>query len=201
MRTPFRLGLAFALLIVSAGQVRGQTEGPIHQAIAEAFAGVAPPAAEPQSPAPRPIAFEYSDAYRTRARIHKAASIATLPLFATELALGQSLYSNYPNGRHSGKAGAHVAIGTGIIGLYGVQAVTGVMNLMEARKDPSQRKLRLAHSILMLASGAGFAITPLTAPGNEFRSGPGHPQVHRAMAIGSIGVGTVGYLLMLFGGR
>src|SRR5215218_5531814 len=34
-----------------------------------------------QTAAPKP-AFEYSDAYRTRAKIHKVASFATLPLFA-----------------------------------------------------------------------------------------------------------------------
>lgn len=194
------VALVVAVLIAPAHQAKTQRDGPIHHAITAAFSNPSF-TLEPQSPAPRPVAFEYSDAYRTRAKIHKMASIATLPLFGTELALGQSLYNNYPNSRNDAKKGAHVAIGTGIIGLYGVQAVTGVMNLMEARKDPSGRKLRLAHSVLMLASGAGFAITPLTAPGGGFRSAPAQPQLHRAMAIGSIGVGTVGYLLMLFGGR
>ena len=192
--------LVLACLLIPAHPARAQADGPIHRAIATAFTDEAP-GLDPQSPAPRPVAFEYSDAYRTRAKIHKIASIATLPLFGTELALGQSIYNNYPNSRHTGKSAAHAAIGTGIIGLYGVQAVTGVMNLMEARKDPSHRRLRLAHSILMLASGAGFAITPLTAPGGEFRTAPRQPQLHRAMAIGSIGVGTVGYLVMLFGNR
>jgi len=37
-------------------------------------------------------AVEHSDAYQTRAKIHKYASFATLPLFAAEVALGQSLY-------------------------------------------------------------------------------------------------------------
>jgi len=195
------LAFVFAVLIAPAHPSQTQLDGPIHHGIATAFPASVSFALEPQSPAPRPVAFEYSDAYRTRAKIHKIASFATLPLFGTELALGQSLYNNYPNSRDDPKKAAHVAIGTGIIGLYGIQAVTGIMNLMEARKDPSAGKLRLAHSILMLASGAGFAITPLTAPGGGFRSAPGQPQLHRAMAFGSIGVGTVGYLLMLFGAR
>ena len=41
-------------------------------------------------------AVEHSDAYLTRAKIHKIASFATLPLFAAELVLGQSLYPARP---------------------------------------------------------------------------------------------------------
>ena len=42
-------------------------------------------------------AIEHSNAYQTRAKIHKYSSFATLPLFAVEVALGQSLY-NTPRG-------------------------------------------------------------------------------------------------------
>src|SRR3954468_7647355 len=57
------------------------------------------PAQEPDAQSQRPKAIEYSDAYETRAKIHKYASYATLPLFATEVALGQSIY-NDPNARN-----------------------------------------------------------------------------------------------------
>ena len=43
-------------------------------------------------PALHAAAVQHSDAYQTRAKIHKYASYATLPLFAGELALGQSLF-------------------------------------------------------------------------------------------------------------
>jgi hypothetical protein len=194
---------ALACLMVPAQRAAAQ-QGPIHDAVASLASSTALAAVsddEPQSPAPRKLAFEYSDAYRTRAKIHKYASVATLPLFATEFALGQSLY-NKPS---DSKQGAHIAIGTGIIGLYGVQAVTGVWNMVEARKDPSTagKKRRLAHSILMLASGAGFAITPAFAPDREDRreSGNASAGTHRAVAFTSIGIGTAGYLLMLLGGK
>jgi len=39
------------------------------------------------------VAVEHSDAYQTRAKIHRVASYATLPLFAAELALGASIYN------------------------------------------------------------------------------------------------------------
>ena len=202
-RTQTRLSavVALAFLLVPARRSAAQ-ERPIHDAAATIANSTALTlAAETQSPRPRVAAFEYSDAYKTRAKIHKYASFATLPLFATEFALGQSLYSN-PS---ESKKGAHIAVGSGIIGLYGVQAATGVWNLVEARKDPNTdgKKRRLVHSILMLASGAGFAITPAFAPGEHDRleSGYGSASAHRAVAFTSIGIGTAGYLVMLLGGK
>ena len=148
-------------LVLPAHRAAAQEDGPIHAAVATAFSdATALPAVDPQSPAPRQLAFEYSDGYKTRAKIHKYASFATLPLFATEYWLGQSTYNNLSDG----KKNAHVAVGTAIVGLYAAQAVTGVWNLVEARKDPHGRGKRMAHGILMLASGAGFAITPMLAP-------------------------------------
>jgi hypothetical protein len=79
------------------------------------------------------------------------------------------------------------------------------MNLLEAKKDPNPdgKKRRLTHAILMLASGAGFAITPMVAPGDrdELEVGSSSESTHRAVAFTSIGIGTAGYLLMLFGGK
>jgi hypothetical protein len=192
-----------AVVLLPALPAAAQEAGPIHAAIANAV-GTTPlvvSADDAQTPAPRHVAFEYSDGYKTRAKIHKYAAFATLPLFAAEVALGQSLYNNPSNS----KSGAHVAVGTGIIGLYGVQGVTGVWNLVEANKDPNQegKKRRLTHTILMLASGAGFAITPAFAPGHrdELEVGHSSANTHRAVAYTSIGIGTVGYVMMLFGGK
>jgi nitrite reductase/ring-hydroxylating ferredoxin subunit len=50
-------------------------------------------------------------------KIHKVASFAILPLFATELVLGQSLYDD---GGSGAKKGAHVAVGVGIGTLFGI---------------------------------------------------------------------------------
>src|SRR4051794_6657907 len=167
MRSLVVVGCVFSALVLPARHAAAQEDGPLHAAIANATGSgaltlpVSTEADDRQSPAPRHVAFEYSEGYRTRAKIHKYAAFATLPLFATEVWLGQSTYDN-PS---EGKKGAHIAVGTSIIGLYGVQAVTGVWNLVEANKDPVKRKRRTLHSILMLASGAGFAITPMVAPG------------------------------------
>jgi hypothetical protein len=160
------------------------------------------PASAQGAPAVHPGAITYSDGYLLRAKIHKYASFATLPLFATEVALGQSIY-NDPTNAESRK-GAHIAVGTGIIGLFGVNAVTGVWNMVEDRHNPEGRKLRLVHGLLMLTANAGFFATAATGPhGREhgFATPPSESDkaLHRDLAIGSIAIGTVGYTIMLFG--
>ena len=165
-------------------------------------------AQDPQAPAAgqsAPVhagAVTYSDGYLLRAKIHKYSSFATLPLFATEYALGQSIY-NDPSGTET-KKGLHVAVGTGIISLFGVNAVTGVWNMLEDRHNPQGHKLRLVHGILMLTANAGFLATAATGPHGEGRrfsasTSSSSRSLHRNLALGSMGVGTIGYSLMLFG--
>ena len=138
-------------------------------------------------------------------KIHKYASYATLPLFATELSLGESIYSNPDSGA---KKGIHGAVGAGIIGLFGVNGVTGIWNLWESRHDENGRKLRIAHSVLMLAATGGFVATWATAPSTDdtdthqgLARFDNNRVLHRNLAISSIGVGTAGYLIMLFKGK
>jgi hypothetical protein len=148
-------------------------------------------------------AIEHSSAFRTRSKIHKYASFATLPLFATEVALGQSLYT--ANSTTDAKRGAHAAVGAGITALFGVETVTGLWNMFgkEGRMDKEGRTRRLVHGLLMLAADIGFVATTASAPGHEGgRSGPSYADsrsTHRTLAIASISVGTAGYLVMLLG--
>ena len=149
----------------------------------------------------RPVAIEYSDGYYKRAKIHKYASFATLPLFATEVALGQTVY-NDPNARTSAARNAHIAVGTGITALFGVNTVTGVWNMWESRNDPSHHKLKLLHGILMLGADAGFVATFASGPGGRVSSTlDAQKQTHRSIALTSIGLATGSYLLMLFGNK
>jgi hypothetical protein len=150
-----------------------------------------------QGSAPPPVAFSYSDAYRTRAKIHRIASYATLPLFATEAIVGQSLYTD-PT---SGKKSAHLAVATGMGVLFGVNTVTGVWNLIEARQDPSHRGTRLLHGILMLAADGGFLATAALGPSEHSGNFADARSTHRTVAFTSIGLATAGYLVMLLGGH
>ena len=79
-----------------------------------------------------------SDAYYTRAKIHKVASWATLPLLGTEAILGQNLY-NDPQGHQSWYRGAHIAVGTAITGFFVAQTATGVWNLVDSWNDPNHK--------------------------------------------------------------
>lgn len=154
-------------------------------------AGVA--SAVAQAPVRRPVAYTYSDGYELRAKIHRYASFLTLPIFGAQYLLGNKL----DEGRAPESVRAsHAAIATTMVGLFGVNTVTGVWNLWEGRNDPAHRTLRFAHALLMLASDAGFVATGMLAPTND---GGGNQSLHKSVAITSMGVATAGYLLMLFG--
>jgi hypothetical protein len=145
-------------------------------------------------------AVEHSSAYQMRAKIHKYASFATLPLFAAEVALGQSL-----DGSNDSKKGAHAVVGAGIVGLFAVNTITGVWNMFgEGRQDTEGRTLRLVHGLLMIAADVGFLATTASAPStgqNGALTFEADKSTHRNLAIASVSVGTVGYLMMLFGNR
>jgi hypothetical protein len=158
-------------------------------------AAAAPQESTAQPTAPPPKAFEYSDAYKTRAKIHKMASLATLPLFATEAVLGQSLYNHETDGKKS----AHLVVAGAIGGLFAVNTTTGVWNLVEARNDPNHRGRRLLHGLLMLGADVGFLATAALGPESENGIRQESASTHRAVAFTSIGLASAGYLVMLFG--
>jgi len=158
----------------------------------------ASPARDPQAAlTPRPMAFEYSDAYRTRLKIHKYASFATAPLFIAQFAVGQKLYDGNAS---DGTRSAHSALAVSTAALFGVNTVTGVWNLYEGRKDPNKSRKRKLHGILMLAADAGFVATGMLAPDDDDEGegeGGGNRSTHRTVALASMGIATVAYLIML----
>jgi hypothetical protein len=147
----------------------------------------------------RPAPVEYSDAYRVRAKIHKIASFAMLPLFIGNYAAGQKLYNS--TGESDSTRSLHVALAGTTGALFAINTITGAWNLLEGRKDPNHRTRRLAHGLLMMAADAGFLATAMLAPEGEGRRGVDSSgrRTHRAVAITSMGIATVGYLIMLLG--
>lgn len=149
-----------------------------------------------------PPPFEYSDGYRLRAKIHKLASWAMLPLFATEAYVGQKMFNDVSTAT-DGNRRLHKTVAWGIGGLFAINTVTGVPNLIESRQDPHKSDLSLIHGVLMLVADAGFLTTALTRPNSQTPAGldiytPKKNQ-HLTIAYASISVATVSYLLMLFG--
>lgn len=162
-----------------------------------AFALPGSQAAPAQTPPTRPKAIAYSDAYVLRRKIHKYASIATLPLFVGEFAIGQKLYNG---NRSESWRSAHSGLATGVAVLFGVNSVTGVWNLWEGRKNPTGRSKRMIHGILMLGADAGFVATAALAPhereGGQVQS-TGRGSTHRTVALSSMGVAVFSYVYML----
>lgn len=136
-------------------------------------------------------AIEYSDWYDRRLTIHRIGSYTMLPLFGAEYVLGNQLIHG---DQSSAMKGAHVAVATGIGALFTVNTVTGVWNLWDARSDPAGRTRRTLHAITMLASDAGFIWTG--AIGGDAKRSNDNARRHRNVAIGSIGIATIGTAMM-----
>ena len=144
-------------------------------------------------------AIQYSDQYYTRLTIHRYGSYVMLPLFGAEYALGQNLINDASPA--SWLKPAHFGVALGIGALFTVNTVTGAMNLWESRDDPANRTLRITHTVLMLASDAGFMITGAVTPSHhstDFARIQSQRNTHRNWAIGSMALSTVGTGLMWF---
>jgi len=187
MRTSIRVFFLMAILCLAAPAARAQSaDGGSDQ---------------DQGQTARPQAIEYSEGYETRAKIHKVASWATLPLLGTEAILGQQLY-NDPQGRLSSYKTPHIVVGTAITGLFAVNTVTGVWNLVEGWHDPHHKTLRLVHGFSMLAADVGFVAAYGTGPGGRnLVNFDTQKNTHRAVVFTTMGVATASYLLMLFGNK
>jgi hypothetical protein len=146
-------------------------------------------------PRPRVHAIEYSNAYATRLEIHKIGSYAMLPLFGTEYYLGDRLIKGKASGN---ERSLHSGVALGIGALFTINTVTGAWNLWDSRKDPSGRSKRIVHSVLMTAADAGFALAAASAGDDDEGEGGDDANTHRAIALTSIGISTVGTVLMWF---
>lgn len=144
----------------------------------------------------RPRAIEHSDFYYVRLGIHRYASYAIVPTFIVEYALGQSLY-NHPPGS-SGTRTAHSVVAVGLVGLFGLNTVTGAWNLWDSRHDAPGRARRYIHAALMITADAGFVAATAVAPGRrQVIADPGRARLHRALAISSMGLALGSYGMML----
>ena len=63
---------------------------------------------------------------------------AGVPCEVSDPTFSQRLYDD-PNSLTSDLRGVHGAVGAGLIGFFGVQSVTGMWNLLEARSAPGHR--------------------------------------------------------------
>ena len=138
-------------------------------------------------------AVEYSDGYSRRLTIHRIGSYTMLPLFGAEYVLGNQLIHGNED---SGIKPAHVVVATGIGVLFTVNTATGLWNLWDSRSDPAGRTRRTVHALAMLAADAGFVWTGAIA--DQAKRSNANARQHRNVALGSIGVATLGTAMMWF---
>lgn len=142
----------------------------------------------------RAKAFEYSDDYNTRRRIHKLASYATIPLFIGQYLTGSQLIDKGTDAPEWIKR-THPVLATGVLGLFAVNTTTGLWNAWEGLGDPNGRKWRTAHELLMLAADAGFVRVGMLS--RDAKNSGSARNEHRAWAIGSSATALTAYLMML----
>lgn len=142
----------------------------------------------------RVVAVEYSDWYSRRLTIHRWASYATLPLFVGNYVTGEQLL-NKGNQAPRWAIRSHGPLATAVATLFAVNTITGGMNLWEGRKDPSGRGWRTTHAILMLVADAGFTTAGILS--NSAERSDQKRRLHRTVALSSIGVSLVSYIMMI----
>lgn len=184
------LALAGAVLLGAADTMQRVPTGP-----RDVPAGVAAAPADTIR-RKRAKAIELSDAYVTRLAIHRIASYATIPLFATQYLAGTALFNADAKGepRPEWARTIHRPIAYSLGALFLVNSVTGGLNWWETRHQAQGRTWRTAHALLMLASDAGFAYAG--SMGTDAKFGINRNQ-HRAWAIGSMAVALTSYVMML----
>lgn len=137
---------------------------------------------------------DYSTNYYRRLDVHRAAAYALIPLFALQVSAGLQLYDQGDAAPLWARFGHRVGA-TGIAALFATNVVTGLPNLVAGFRDPADRGRRFTHAALMLSASAGFIATGLLAEKAE--GSPDDRAMHRTIALSSVGVATVSYLMML----
>jgi hypothetical protein len=155
----------------------------------------------PDSAKKRPKAVEYSHGFEVRSDIHKFTSYATGPLLLAQYLSGESILhkgSEAPSWAQD----IHQPVSMMLGGVFLMNTVTGVWNLAESKGDPAGKTRRTVHGALMLLADAGFAYSAAIAPSIEdidqriAEGQRGGWTDHKKFAMASIGVATVGYLMM-----
>src|SRR6476661_5898546 len=115
-----------------------------------AFAPVAVAAAQQQDTTrrKRARAVEVSEAYHQRLVVHKVLSYVMVPVFIGQYVAGQKLYDADNGGPPAPSWAKSVhGFGAGVIsGIFGINTLTGGMNLWESRSVADHRWLRLSHA-------------------------------------------------------
>lgn len=142
-------------------------------------------------------AVEVSDQYAQRLAVHKVLAYAMVPVFTAQYVAGAKLYDADNGGPRapSWAKPVHSAGAVAISGIFGINTITGVMNLWESRHTEEHRWLRLTHSLTMLGADGAFAYTGIKLA-QEAENSQVRRDEHRRVALYAIGVSTVSGVIM-----
>ena len=152
---------------------------------------------QPDTTAPRKRrkSVQVSDWYNRRLRIHRYLAYTTIPLYAFQAIAGNQLFQESSGAPEWAKTGHRVGA-TALAAVFTVNTVTGLWNLWDSRSVPQGRTRRTIHTILMLASDAGFTYTGIKLS-NEAENSLAKRKQHRNLAYASMGVAIAGSGMML----
>jgi len=151
--------------------------------------------ADTTTPRRRRKSVQVSDWYERRLRIHRYLAYTTIPLYAFQAIAGNQLFQESSGAPEWAKTGHRVGA-TALAGVFTVNTVTGLWNLWDSRSVPQGRTRRTIHTILMLASDAGFTYTGIKLS-NEAENSLEKRRQHRNLAYASMGVAIAGSGMML----
>lgn len=147
----------------------------------------------------RPALVSYSDWYGRRLAVHRTLTWTMIPLFAVSYYTGERLARDGRINSPYAVRALHPYAATGATVVFGVNTFTGLWNLWDARHDAEGRKRRIAHSVLFMIADAGFAYGG--SIGKNGREDPKARDLHRNIALGSMGISYVSMMMMLLGGK
>ncbi|MEO6525051.1 MAG: hypothetical protein ABIP93_00335 [Gemmatimonadaceae bacterium] len=147
-------------------------------------------------PRRRPKSIEVSEWYERRLRIHRYGAYTMIPLFTFQAIAGNQIYTQSSAAPGWAKAGHRVGA-TGLATVFGVNTVTGLWNLWDSRSVPQGRTRRTIHTLLMLASDAGFTYAGVRLS-EQAENSADKRREHRQWAYGSMATALAGAGVMVF---
>jgi hypothetical protein len=147
------------------------------------------------TPRRRRKSVEVGEWYERRLRIHRYGAYTTIPLFVFQAAAGNELYHKGSGAADWARNGHRVGA-TALATVFSINTVTGLWNLWDSRSAPQGRTRRTIHTLLMLASDAGFAYAGIKLSEDAEQSADARRK-HRNLAYTSMGVAVTGAGMML----
>jgi hypothetical protein len=141
--------------------------------------------------------IEVSEWYERRLRIHRYGAYTVIPLFAFQAIAGNQVFEKGDGAPRWAKTG-HRAGASALAGVFTLNTVTGLWNLWDSREAEQGRGRRTVHTLLMLASDAGFTYAGVRLS-EQAENDAGKRRQHRNLAYASMATALTGAGVMVFG--